>query len=376
MTRPKRLWLWEALIPSGFPTGMNRGPIAATLCVLVCMPRFVAPLAAETGSAPAAACVGDCDNSGSVTIDEIVTGVNVALETLPLDRCAEFDCHANGEVTVDCIIRAVSDALHGCAPPATASSTPAASATATSVATPTSTPTVTPQSGDRFVDNGDGTITDTQTGLIWEKKDQAGGLHNVNTLFPWAGVCTDNNGVPCSGVIGCELCQPDAAAESTCNAATGGAQGCAQCPGAAICQPINGLTTVWQWLNQINAAGFGSHSDWRIPTIGRDGGVAQLETIVDTTVPGCGTGVPCVAPVFNTSCESGCAATSCSCTDIGQYWSATSIAETLPLPSVWSVLFFRGSIGGADKTSGFFARAVRSVPGATEAVAVDHKSGS
>jgi len=218
---------------------------------------------------------------------------------------------------------------------------------------------MTPPTASHFVDNGDGTIGDTETGLIWEKKDHSGGAHDVNSLFPWAGVCTDQNGVPCSGIVGCTFCQPDAAAERTCNAATGGAAGCARCPGAAICQPINGLTTVWQWLNQINGANFAGHNDWRIPTIGRDGGAVQLETIIDTSVAGCGSGVPCIAPAFNTSCANECAASNCSCTDVGQYWSATSVAEVLPLPSVWSVLFFRGTIGGADKTSGFFARAVR-----------------
>ena len=68
----------------------------------------------------------------------------------------------------------------------------------------------------------------------------------------------------------------------------------------------------------------------------------------------------------------GCAASDCSCTDVGQYWSATSVAEVLPLRSVWSVLFFRGTIGGADKTSGFFARAVRSLPCGTFLAKFDH----
>jgi streptogramin lyase len=312
----------------------------------------------------AGACVGDCDDSGSVTVDEIVTGVNIALDSLALDECPRFDCNGSGQVTVDCVLAAVNAALKGCGPEPTASVTHTPTPTVTRADSPTSTPTATSQSGDHFVDNGDGTITDTQTGLIWEKKDQGGGLHDVNTLFPWAGVCTDDNGVPCTGILGCQLCQPDAAAAGTCSIATGGAIGCDQCKGAAICQPINGLTTVWQWLNQINASGFTGHSDWQLPTVGRDGGTAQLEAIVDTSVSGCGSGVPCVTPAFDTGCASGCTATSCSCTNIGQYWSATSIAETLPLPSVlpsvWSVLFFRGNIVGADKTSGFFARAVRS----------------
>jgi hypothetical protein len=356
---------------SGLGVDMGRRGVATTLLVYG-WGTGLAPIVSGalavggTNRQAVALCVGDCDGNSTITVDEILIGVNIALGSLAPDQCLPFDCNGTGQVTIDCILKAVDAALNGCHPQPTASSThtpnltSTTTPTATRTGTPTSTATMTPPPGDHFVDNGDGTITDTQTGLMWEKKDQGGGLHDVNTIFPWAGVCTDDNGVPCVGVIGCELCQPDAAAESTCTAATGGAVGCALCSGAAICQPINGLTTVWQWLNQINAAGFAGHSDWRIPTIGRDGGAVQLETIVDTNVSGCASGVPCVAPAFNTSCASGCTATSCSCTTIGQYWSSTSIAEPLPLPSVWGVLFFRGNVIGADKTSGFFVRAVRS----------------
>lgn len=37
--------------------------------------------------------------------------------------------------------------------------------------------------GARFVDNGDGTITDTETHLIWEKKDDGGGLHDRDAVY-------------------------------------------------------------------------------------------------------------------------------------------------------------------------------------------------
>ena len=61
--------------------------------------------------------------------------------------------------------------------------------------TPTATATVVPASS-RFVDNGDGTVTDTMTALMWEKKDSAGGLHDANDSYPWAGFCSIS-GVPC-----------------------------------------------------------------------------------------------------------------------------------------------------------------------------------
>jgi hypothetical protein len=199
------------------------------------------------------------------------------------------------------------------------------------------------------VDNGEGTITDTQTGLIWEKKDQAGGLHDSNTRYPSAGICTDNG----------EFCQPDAAAATTCDAATGGAMGCAQCSGTATCHPIIGSTTIWDWLNQLNAESFAGHSDWRIPTVGRDSGTVQLETIVDPSVLGCGSGFPCVPPAFNTGCVAGCVATGCSCTQADSYWSGTSIVGTLPFPSAWGVFFRTGEVEGLDRASAFYVRAVR-----------------
>src|SRR5262249_7879384 len=149
------------------------------------------------------------------------------------------DCEAfansNGEVDVAQLIQGVRNALNGCPSPPTPSGTvPPTSTPTTTVAptrTPANTPTATPtQTGDRFVDNGDGTITDTETGLIWEKKDRGGGLHDATARYPWAGICTESG----------EFCQPDAAAATTCNAATGGAMGCAQCAGTATCHPIIG----------------------------------------------------------------------------------------------------------------------------------------
>lgn len=135
--------------------------------------------------------------------------------------------------------------------------------------------------------------------------------------------------------------------------------GCAQCGGTGTCHTIIGSTTIWDWLNQINAASFAGHSDWQLPTVGRDGGTVQLETIVDTSVSGCGSGVPCVPPGFNTGCVAGCMAISCSCTQAERYWSSTSIVGNLPFPSAWGIFFRTGEVTGIDKASAFFVRAVR-----------------
>lgn len=67
-----------------------------------------------TATATPVACVGDCNRNGAVTVDELLTGVNIAIGTLPLDHCALFDADGNGTVTVDELLRAVNNALNGC----------------------------------------------------------------------------------------------------------------------------------------------------------------------------------------------------------------------------------------------------------------------
>ena len=38
----------------------------------------------------------------------------------------------------------------------------------------------------RFIDNGDGTLTDRQSGLMWEKKTSTGGgVHDVSGRYTW-----------------------------------------------------------------------------------------------------------------------------------------------------------------------------------------------
>jgi len=97
-----------------------------------------------------------------------------------------------------------------------------------------------------YTDNGDGKITDNNTKLMWEKKDQAGGLHDVGNKYPWAGLCTPS----------AAECSTDADwGGGTCNAG----------------EPM----TIFQWLAQLNGAGFAGHTDWRVPN------VKELQSIVD-----------------------------------------------------------------------------------------------
>jgi hypothetical protein len=66
-----------------------------------------------TASAASAQCVGDCNNSGDVTVDEIVTMVNLALNG-GVGDCSNGDSNLDGSITVDEIITAVNNALIGC----------------------------------------------------------------------------------------------------------------------------------------------------------------------------------------------------------------------------------------------------------------------
>src|SRR5436189_5183166 len=37
-----------------------------------------------------------------------------------------------------------------------------------------------------YTDNGNGTVTDNNTGLVWEKLSMDGSVHDVSTTYPWA----------------------------------------------------------------------------------------------------------------------------------------------------------------------------------------------
>ena len=111
----------------------------------------------------------------------------------------------------------------------------------------------------RYQDNGDGTITDLNTGLTWEKKGSGGdagtcltNLHGVNSACTWV-----------------------------------------QATGA--------------WIDGVNAeggTGFAGHSDWRLPN------VRELQSIVDY-----GRFSPAINPVFNNGLDSFTAASN--------YWPST-----------------------------------------------------
>ena len=187
----------------------------------------------------------------------------------------------------------------------TTTSTTSTTAPTTTTTTTSTTTTTTP----RFVDNGDGTVTDNQTGLQWEQKVTGSScLHCVNDTYSWTGTGTAPDGTAFTSFL---------------NTLNGGATGVGDCTSG------NGST---------QTGGFDNHCDWRLPTI------AELRTIVDTSASGCGSGSPCIDPIFGPTAAS-------------TYWSSTTFAG---LPGIaWGVGFAFGDVDVDGKTFNTSVRAVR-----------------
>ena len=195
-------------------------------------------------------------------------------------------------------------------------------ASARSTPTPTRTPiptrTPTPTGG-RFVDNGDGTLTDSSTGLMWEKQFSdngvPGGLHDPDNQFHYAGVCSPFDSLT--------FCQTQGAIADLCSAnVDGNPEACLPCSGGKTCTGFPGFssdfTTVWRYVSQLNDAGFAGHTDWRVPT------GEELVSINASEYYVAGSGA------FNRSgCASGCTdilSPTCSCygfSGFAPYWSST-----------------------------------------------------
>ena len=61
-----------------------------------------------------AACIGDCNADGAVTVDELLLSVNIALGSAAATVCAAVDANGDGEVTINELLAAVNAALNGC----------------------------------------------------------------------------------------------------------------------------------------------------------------------------------------------------------------------------------------------------------------------
>lgn len=91
------------------PTPSPRGQPTSTPT-----PEVTPALSPSASATESPACVGDCDRSGVVTVDEIVRMVNIALGIFPTTYCVAGDRDGNGGITIDEIIDAVRRVLEGC----------------------------------------------------------------------------------------------------------------------------------------------------------------------------------------------------------------------------------------------------------------------
>jgi len=163
----------------------------------------------------------------------------------------------------------------------------------------------------RYVDNGDGTVSDLDTLLQWEKKDDNGGIHDKDALYTWSSRLNGEFDGTAISVLVQHL-------SFNCQTASG-----------------NGATVILR--------GFAGYCDWRLPS------VAELKSLVDLSAPGCGGGSPCIDGVFNNGTDG--------FTQPANYWSSSSTFNSA-LPA-WFVHFASGVAGYTNKTLPLYARAVR-----------------
>jgi len=117
----------------------------------------------------------------------------------------------------------------------------------------------------RYVDNGDGTVTDNLTGLMWEEQTTAcgGEVTCYTNLYTWSASGTAADGTLfttfLSRLNGGNYYSPSAAHDVS---------------------PF------------LYDSCFANHCDWRIPT------APELKTIVELTASGCSSGSPCIDTAF------------------------------------------------------------------------------
>jgi hypothetical protein len=151
----------------------------------------------------------------------------------------------------------------------------------------------------RYTDNGDGTVTDNLTGLVWEKKTNLDGVPNGGDLHDADNTYTWSTGSPYAE------------------------------DGTAFTTFLSGLNT---------GAGFAGSKGWRLPTY------VELLTILLPEEYPCST-QPCIdTPTFGP-------------TQSDYYWSSTLNFTAAEI--AWEVYFTDGIAYNADKILPSYVRAVR-----------------
>jgi hypothetical protein len=97
--------------PTGTPTDIPTQTPTATPATATDTPTVTPTVSPTPTPRP---CGGDCDNDGTVTVDEILKMVNIALGNLDLSQCTNGDPDGHDLITVDEILMAVNNALSEC----------------------------------------------------------------------------------------------------------------------------------------------------------------------------------------------------------------------------------------------------------------------
>jgi hypothetical protein len=103
--------------PSSFGFCEVAAPRAGTWHVLVRLNQGAGAFqvtATTFAAASPLACTGDCNDDGAVTVDEMVTGVAIALGDADPSACRALDANGDGVVTIDELVAAVTNVLDGC----------------------------------------------------------------------------------------------------------------------------------------------------------------------------------------------------------------------------------------------------------------------
>jgi hypothetical protein len=109
--------------PTPLPGDPTPTPTALPIDTPLVEPTMTSTVTASTSSAtptPPAMCAGDCDGNGTVTINEIVTLVSIALGQEPIGTCEAGNRDGDLQITVSEILSAVILELGSCSPSAAA----------------------------------------------------------------------------------------------------------------------------------------------------------------------------------------------------------------------------------------------------------------
>ncbi len=187
--------------------GLSIGLVMLCAQALAAPPLDTAPPTATPTATPnptAAVCVGECNGNRVVTVNELITGVNIALGTAPVTACPAFDVDGDGAVGINELIAAVNNLLYGCGvtpptrlPTATTTATPSPSRTPTAADTATPTPIATATASRTATRTATSTRTATPTRTI--PPSVCGGF--VSTLPVLCNLTVIPNPVSRSGTI-------------------------------------------------------------------------------------------------------------------------------------------------------------------------------